>query len=201
MPIDRRVLENHARRLADRFYKEQDLLLIKELRARGVLQDSREALTAVSGITNPSVLDRLLDLQIGPETVASLALVPLIAVAWADGRVDEKEREAIFEAAAAAGFDTGRPDHPLLERWLSHPLDAALLEAWTLYVEGLCELMDAHEREALRHDLLKRARRVAEAAGGFLGLTSPVSHAERRMLDTLEAAFAGTTCADDDGKA
>jgi hypothetical protein len=115
--------------------------------------------------------------------------------------VDEKERAAIFDAATAAGFDTGRPDHPLLERWLSHPLDAELLEAWTLYVEGLCELMDAHERAALRHELLERARHVAEAAGGFLGLTSPVSHAERRMLETLEAAFAGTTCADDDGPA
>ena len=51
-------------------------------------------------------------------------------------------------------------------------------------------MMSADEREALRAGLMGRARRVAEAAGGFLGLTSPVSKAEARMLDTLEHAFA-----------
>ncbi len=45
--------------------------------------------------------------------------------------------------------------------------------------------------QALRADLLGRARRVAEAAGGFLGLGRRVSAAEQAVLERLAAAFPG----------
>ena len=39
----------------------------------------------------------------------------------------------------------------------------------------------------MRTHLLKSAREVAEATGGFLGLTSKVAEGERRVLAQLEA--------------
>ena len=45
-------------------------------------------------------------------------------------------------------------------------------------------------RASLRAATLDRARAVAEATGGFLGLTSAVSDAERQVLATLESALA-----------
>jgi len=136
------------------------------------------------------VLDKLIELDIRPEVVASLSVVPLVEVAWADGRIEERERAAIMEAAAAGGLSKGSPDYELLGCWLAHRPGSELLEAWTHYVEGLCELMQPEERESLRAALVERARRVAEAAGGFLGLTSPVSKAEQQVLDRLDKAFA-----------
>jgi hypothetical protein len=43
-------------------------------------------------------------------------------------------------------------------------------------------------RDQLKSSSLGRARAVAEAAGGFLGLGS-ISAAEKKMLDQLERAF------------
>jgi len=40
-----------------------------------------------------------------PETVLALQLVPLAAVAWADGKIEPREREAVLKAAAAQGIE------------------------------------------------------------------------------------------------
>lgn len=189
MAMDRSFLENNGRLLEDRFFLEQDRILVEKLRELRKVEESKQALSAVSGITNGAVLQKLVDLDIHPEIVASLAVVPLVEVAWADGRIEDKERAAIMEASAQGGMAKGSPDYEILERWLSRRPGPELLEAWTHYVQGLCEMMAPDERQALRRDLVDRARRVAEAAGGFLGLTSPISRAEQAMLGTLEAAF------------
>ena len=189
MVFDPSALENYGRKLEDRFFLEQDRILVEKLRELKKMEESRQALSEVSGITNQKVLQKLLALGIQAEIVASLTVVPLVEVAWADGRIDERERRAVMEASAANGLAKGSPDYALLERWLVHRPGPELLEAWTHYIEGLCELMAPEEREALKAELIDRARRVADAAGGFLGLTSRISEAERRMLDTLGRAF------------
>lgn len=187
MPDD--LLGNRARTLEDRFFLEQDRILIEKHRELKRMQESRQALSAVSGVTNEKVLQRLVELDIQAETLASLAVVPLVEVAWADGRIDDREREAIKRASAESGLAKGSPDFELLDRWLSHRPGPELLEAWHHYVQGLCELLTPEEKEALRADFVGRARRVAEAAGGFLGLTSGVSAGEQRILDRLDSAF------------
>ncbi len=187
MAMDR--VENWGRALEDRFFMEQDRILVEKQRELQQLEETRQALSSVSGITNTAVLQKLIDLKIRPEILASLAVVPLVEVAWADGRIEDKERAAIMEASAQGGLIKGSPDYQILDRWLSHRPEPSLLEAWTHYVQGLCEQMAPEEREGLRRDLIDRARRVAAAAGSFLGLTSPISQAEQRMLDQLDAAF------------
>ncbi len=189
MTYDTNDLSTRGRTLEDLFFLEQDRILLEEHRKLKRMEETRQALAAVSGITNSSVLDRLVELDIHAEIVSTLALVPLVEVAWADGRIQEEERAAVLQAGADHGIAVGRPAYALLERWLAHRPGPELLEAWTLYVNGLCEALDDEQREALRADLMNRARRVAAAAGGFLGLTSPVSASEQRVLDRLDQAF------------
>ena len=49
-------------------------------------------------------------------------------------------------------------------------------------------MLELPDRRVLRAHLVGRARPIAEAAGGLLGLAS-VSPAEEETLETLEAAF------------
>ena len=121
--------------------------------------------------------------------MAALGLVPLIEVAWADGRMEDAERKAVLTAARARGIDDASPAGLLLDGWLSNSPPPRLLEVWTEYVKALSESLDAAARDALRDDVIGRAREVAEAAGGFLGMSSKISQAERAMLERLEAAF------------
>ena len=189
MAPENEALGNRARMLEDRFFLEQDRVLIEKHRELKKLEETRQALSEVSGITNQKVLQRLVELKVQAETLASLAVVPLVEVAWADGRIEDKERAAIMHASAETGIAKGSPDYDLLDRWLTHRPEPELLEAWKHYIEGLCELLTPEERASLRSDLIDRARRVAEAAGGFLGLTSKVSEAERQILEKLDQSF------------
>ena len=63
----------------------------------------------------------------------------------------------------------------VLESWLKQPLDSQLVETWKRYIRTIWPALSAHQREEVRQMGLERARAVAQAAGGFLGLGSPIS--------------------------
>jgi hypothetical protein len=152
--------------------------------------ERRDELAQVSGIRDEAVLDRLIELGIGPEALAALEVVPLVSVAWADGSVQPEERKTIIAAAKAAGIQPQDGRYALLEHWLAKRPGAVMIQARKHYVKGLCQQLDSQEIEKLQHELLDRARRVAQAAGGFLGFGDKISPAERAVLSELEQAFA-----------
>ena len=171
------------------FFHEQDQHLLRAFRERLERTDRRTQLAQVSGIRDEAVLDRLIELNIGPDTLAAIAVVPLVCVAWADGEVQEAERKAVLAAAHAAGLHPQNSRYPLLEFWLSERPGAELLEAWEHYIQDLCQRLNKHEIEELRRELLEHARDVAAAAGGFLGFGNKISAVERAVLDRLDQAF------------
>ncbi len=170
------------------FFRKQDDALIAQHERLEHKRRTREALAEVSGIRNPQVLDKLMELEVSPSIMASLSIVPLVEVAWADGKVQDEEREAIL-AAAKKGIGEKSIDHELLEAWLNHCPPPKLLQAWTHFISGLCETMTETERNALKTELISHAQAVAEAAGGFLGLTSKISAREQAILDEMTAVF------------
>jgi len=180
----------NQRILIDSIFHEQDQELRKAFRQRMEKMERREQLSHVSGIRDEAVLDRFIELDIGPEALAALEVVPLVFVAWADGNVQAGEREVIFALAKAAGIEPQDGRYPLLEHWLKRRPGAAMLDAWKHYVKELCRNLDRQGVEELRHELLDRAGKVAQAAGGFLGFGDKMSPAERSMLRDLEQTFA-----------
>jgi hypothetical protein len=183
------ILGDRGKSLEDEFFRRQDQQLVQKLKELQALEVNREALARASGIRNEAVLRKLVDLGVHAETVAALSIVPLVEVAWADGSLDAREKAAVLQGAAAGGLTTGTPAHEMLQRWLESRPEPRLLTAWTHMVQGLIESMGPAEAAGLQSSLLDRARAVATASGGFLGLGSRVSAAEERMLQDLAAAF------------
>ena len=175
--------------LEDAFFLKQDQTLIGRQAELRKMAKNKEVLATVSGITNEAILDSLVRLNVRPETLAALAVVPLVEVVWADGEVDDKERANVLDHAASQGIALGSIEHELLERWLAHRPEASLLDAWQHYVRGLCERMSPAERDALKQELLRNARKAAEASGGLFGL-GKVSREEKLVLAKLESGFA-----------
>ncbi len=173
--------------LEDAYFQKGDQFLIDNLRELKKLAETKENLSAVSGITDPAVLDKLVKLDIHPQTLSSLAIIPLVAVAWSDGSIDPKERQAILKSLGSASFAKGI-DPDLVNHWLETKPKPQLLEAWLHYSQALAAELSASERSAVRDELVGHARQVAEAAGGILGLGS-VSAAEKAMLEKLAAAW------------
>lgn len=175
--------------LENEFFHKREKALLERMKTEHARQSVRQALAAASGVTDDAVLGRLVDLGIQPDTVLALRLVPLVAVAWADGQLDERERRAVLAGLEAAGITAASTAHTLVQGWLASPPPPKLLEAWTAYTAGLAAQLSAGERAQLRSTVMGQARAVAEAAGGFLGV-GKVSAAEEATLRRLEQAFA-----------
>jgi len=175
--------------LEEKFFREKDQELIQAMREKTATFKRKQALAEASGIEHDHLLDQLDEMNVTSETLTALSLVPLIAVAWADGKLDDKERAAVLAAAEQAGLEPDHPGHELLKGWLKQKPDEKLYAAWEHHVEALSKTLNDEAREALRADLVGRARTVAEATGGILGLGSKVSREEHAALDRLEAAF------------
>jgi hypothetical protein len=152
---------------------------------------ARAALAAASRITDDVLLDQLVAFGISPDTLTALSLVPLVEVAWADGKVEDAEKRAILAAAGAAGLNEASAGHKLIEGCLSERPHTGLRKMWKQYITSVCATRSAEERDALKAELLQQARRVAEAAGGFLGMASKVSSQEQALLADIAAAFKG----------
>ena len=175
--------------LEEEFFRKQDEQLLKSLRQQVETKEKRKALASALGISDEALVDRLQELDVSTETLAAISLIPLIAVAWADGSIDAKERGAVMAAAEQEGLEKGHPGYQLLQRWLEQKPRPRLLEVWKHYVSALGEGLGDAPRAALKQTVLGHARAVAEAAGGLLGLGSRISKAEQAVLDDLEKSL------------
>ncbi|MCU0608375.1 MAG: hypothetical protein MUF22_01225 [Chitinispirillaceae bacterium] len=182
-------LEDQRHKIEDAFFREKDKALIEQLRVMKQKKETRGALAEVSGIRNSAVLDKLVDLGVRPETLAAIALVPLVEVAWADGAVSKSEEQQVLAAAEKNGMAKNGIEYKILREWLAIKPPAALLDAWVHYVGALCEKLGSREIDTLRSEIIGHAKAVAEAAGGVLGMGA-ISKEEKAVLALMEKAFA-----------
>ena len=189
--MDLERMNTAARALEDAFFARENARLLAELRAEARKAERRQAMRDVISIEDEALVDHLLELGLGPETVLAVTLVPLALVAWADGSIQPQEREAILKAASDKGIHPGSLAWQMLESWLSKRPDPKLVEAWKRYVQSIWPSLTAKEHDEIRAISLERAGHVAEAAGGFLGLTSKISAAEQAALDEMARLLAG----------
>jgi hypothetical protein len=180
-----------ARTLEDAFFARENARLLEEMRAEARKTERRQAMRDVISIEDEALVDHLLELGLGPETVLAVTLVPLAVVAWADGSIQPQERAAILKAASDKGIEPGSLAWQMLESWLSKRPDPKLVDAWKRYVQSIWPSLTAKEHDEIREMGLERARHVADAAGGFLGLTSRISASEQAALDEMATLFAG----------
>ncbi len=177
--------------LEELFFARQTEELQRRYRREWHQMARREALQEASGIRDPALVDRLLALGVSARTVAAMVLYPLVAVAWADDRMDGKEKDAIMRAASEVGVTSGSTSRALLDCWLAEKPAREMLDAWVAFARALQESMSPDEFEGLAASTLNHTRRVAEAAGGILGLMK-ISEKEEAMLQFLTMAFEGT---------
>jgi hypothetical protein len=181
-------LKATARALEDSFFAKENERILAELRAASAREEKKIELRKHLNIDNNEVLDALVDLAVEPESLIAFTLVPLVEVAWADGEIQPKERDAIIKAAVERGVEENSPTARLLRNWLETPPDPQLLETWKDYIEALRQSISDQAWTEMKVSVMGRARAIAEAAGGFLGVAS-ISAAEKKMLDQLEWAF------------
>jgi hypothetical protein len=90
------------------------------------------------------------------------------------------------------GHGPDSASYHLLEHWMDEPPSPELFAAWRNYVAAILDTMPSTgEKLTLQEWLMGRARRVAAAAGGVLGVHA-ISKSEQAALEALQNAFDDT---------
>jgi len=182
------TLEERGRALENQFYEKENQQKLAAMKEKLESQQTREELRKASGMSDDAVLDKLVALGLKANTIAALSLVPLIAVAWADGTIQDNERSAILQGAHGKGLEQGTDGYELLQTWLSKRPDDSLFDAWESYIKALASQLNDEQNRLLKNQIVGFAKMVATSAGGILGF-GKVSGAEEKVLNRIEAAF------------
>lgn len=139
-----------------------------------------------------TLITALHHLGIDEQNYPLVALLPLIQVGWADGRIQAQERELILRVAEQGGYLHGDARR-VLDGWLAHP---PTLEYQEKGRQILLELVRRQQKNAplsLSHTTLKEVldlcHQVADAAGGIFGLFGRVEAAEVVAITQIARAL------------
>jgi phytoene/squalene synthetase len=133
----------------------------------------------------------LAELKIPREAYRLVMLLPLVYVAWADGKIQPEERKLIMRIASEKGM-LANGGRETLETWLTLPPTEQQLKANLRALNELCRgrRVDGQEFDADSEQLLLAwCQDVADAAGGLLGLRSARHAAEAEALKKISAAL------------
>jgi hypothetical protein len=184
-------LGDRKQALEEAFFKKAEKAQVDAYREKLARKAQRDQLRELSGMDDEGVLDALIELGVSAETMAALALVPLVHVAWADGVVQAAERKAILQAAGEKGIEEGSPAAALLAGWLEDEPGSDLFKAWREYIGALEPVLDAEHLATLKAEITAKAEEIARKAGGFLGIAA-ISEEEEEALGEIERAFPGS---------
>lgn len=136
--------------------------------------------------TTEQVADEAMELGFDADTARVLPLVPLIQVAWADGKVTGAQADKVKQKAVKFGV---KPDTPAAE-FLGLLLEERPTGVFFDRVNQVIRhIVDDDIEGDIRSDVLAWSKAVAESSGGFFGLTNPISKNERRVLDEFAELF------------
>ena len=182
--FDHDAIHDRGRALEDEFFHRVDEQLRHKLRDSMEREQQRERLIAATGFKDDALLDHLLDGGFQPMTIAALALVPAVFVAWADGSVTENERNAVMTAALQRGLDNQSLAMEMVDGWLhAHP-PRSLWNLWKEYSIALRAMVPDAVSDKLTSEILRQCKTVAEASGGTLGF-GKISSEEQEILDEI----------------
>lgn len=179
---DRNAMAQRGRDLEDAFFHDVDLKLIEELRTASKNKASRLALAKEAGINDERLAEELIELEVTPESLVAIRLVPLVMVAWADRDISDEERDTVIAEARRLGIHVGTVADKMLDSWLRKRPNQVLCDAWARYTRSLLLDIPYEIREAYVKEIKREMLAVARASGGMMGF----GNVNDRELDVLE---------------
>ena len=165
----------------DKYFAEKEL---ERRRAQREKLEARAKMMEALGTDEPDVAKAIRELGFAPETIEVFYILPLVHVAWADGKITRGERAMIFGALEARGASHDHTDE-------ASQLLASLLEErpGKTFMERSLELLEHISGEKVVG--MTMCIKVAESSGGFLGFGDPVSDEEKKAIREIAQHLGG----------
>jgi hypothetical protein len=176
----------------EEYFHKKEQELVAKLRQKLEAEGRKKGLAEAVGVENEQILAVLQEMGYDRETVVLLFLVPLLQVAWSDGKLSDDERALILEAGRSRGVKEGHPAYQKLQGWLTAKPSKDIFERALKVIRDIMSFQTAEQRQTLGRTLVDTAERIAAVSGGFLGLGSKISAEEKavlkRVADAIEKA-------------
>jgi len=171
----------------EEYFRRRDQELIEKLRRNAASKAERQKLAQEAGVAeDDAVVQDLEALGWSGDALKLLHLYPLVQVAWADGKVEPRERDLILEAARAQGVVSGSAYDRLLDALNNRPSDERFARALRV-AKTLLDAMPEEKRTAGARSLVSLAGDIASATGGLFGFGTKVSPTEAKALARIAA--------------
>jgi tellurite resistance protein len=181
----RSMPEERKRTTEEEYFYKKERELVEKLRQRAALEAERGAMGESLGVADERILEDLQALGFTRDTVALLHLVPLVAVAWAEGGIDKRERQLIYEVAKLRGIESGGAAAKQLDGWLNRRPSDEFFERSLRIIRAVLKSLPQEAQQESRQSLVAYCTRIAAASGGILGLGSKISAAESALLTKI----------------
>lgn len=173
----------------EEYFQRENLEKKEKLRRKqqlqAIQQQERESI-AKTLATSQEIADEAMDLGFDAETARVLPLIPLIQVAWADGKVTLAQSEKVLSKAEAYGVAPDTPAHDFLSLLLDKEPSTVFFKRANKVIKAI---VDDNPGGDITTNVLPWSQAVAEASGGFFGLTNPISKKERSALSQIASIF------------
>jgi uncharacterized tellurite resistance protein B-like protein len=145
---------------------------------------NREAIAKTVGTSELSLLDRIEQLGFTGDSARVLDLLPLIHVAWADGKTDQRERATILTVVEQRGIAKDSDAALLIESLLEvRPSETFLSESLALVRDLAAKQGNDGQR------LVDLCVDIGEASGGLFGFGERVNDDEYALIQRIADAF------------
>jgi hypothetical protein len=171
----------------DDYFRRMDAELLEQRKREAEAREEHLEVKRAAGIEDDRVAAELRAAGYNRETIPLLHLVPLIQVAWADGKISQDERRHILEASRLHGVDEGSNAHRQLVSWLDARPDEEFFRRSLRAIRAILHALEPEQRQTRAADLLTLCTKVAAASGGFFGIGRKVSPEEKQRLAEITA--------------
>jgi hypothetical protein len=192
--MEKDIFKERERGEEEAYFRHQDAQLIEKLRESARLEEIAIALAEKLHVDNPELLHRVMDLGVTLDIAPAFLLAPLVQVAWAEGKVTEREYQTVLRLASTRGVEERSPAHAQLRTWLRERPPDTLFDTATEVIKVGLSVLPPREQEERIKQIVQACHEVAEASDGLakvLGLGSGVSGDEASLLDTITTTLRG----------
>lgn len=142
-------------------------------------------------MTDTELREALARLGIREQDLRAVLLLPLVEVAWADGRVQDTERALILKIARGQGL-VATPGAEALAKWLEAPPSPEVRQQARQVVVGLVARFQGPTADlgaGMLDTIEAHCEAVARAAGGLFSVAFTVGEEERAALREIREAL------------
>lgn len=165
--------------------RKKEIVFSERRRRRTALEGERQHMAQVIGVADEEILRDIQEFGFTCETVKLLFLVPIVQVAWAEGKVTNRERRLIFAAAREQDIEENSLAYQKLADWLiERPAEEFFDESLQL-IRMILQTLPREKQQESKINLFSHCTEVAAASGGtagFLGGGYRICEEERAAI-------------------